>query len=271
MSRSRKTDGLFILAGVLLALVFLPPSLIPGAPLVEKYLGESVRLAVGGPSKLLFLILAAGFAARCARRFERPNPGHTAWLFLAVGLSLYSCGQLTLVVYQLVLAVPTPFPSWADAFFMASAAVLIAALICFLQAYRRSGLPFDPIGDLAGVGGGSLLVLGTAVAFILRPVVQSSEGGLGLLLNLAYPVSDLALLVPSLILLRVSWRLRGGSVAKVWLALVVGFVAIAAGDVAFAYFTEVGVARLDSVIDLMFLAGYMSIARGALWQDEISS
>jgi hypothetical protein len=31
-----------------------------------------------------------------------------------------------------------------------------------------------------------------------------------------------------------------------------------------------GVGGLDSVIDLLFLAGYMSIARGALAQDEIA-
>ena len=264
MSRSRITNGIFILAGVLLALVFLPPSLTPEAPLV---LSEPTRLAVGGPAKLFFLVLAAWFAARSARRFERPNPARTAWLLLAVGLVLYACGQLTLVIYQLVLAVPSPFPSAADAFFMSSAVVLVSALICFLQLYRKSGFPFDLKKDVAWVGIASLAVLGTLVAFVLRPVVESSEGGLGLLLNLAYPVSDLALLIPSLILLRVSWRLRGGSIAKVWFALVVGFVAIAAGDVAFAYFSEMGMARLDSLIDLLFLAGYMSIARGTLWQD----
>ncbi|HEX9732603.1 MAG TPA: hypothetical protein VGG06_11535 [Thermoanaerobaculia bacterium] len=262
MDRSRITDRLFLLAGVLLAPVFLPP--------YAELLGEPVRTAVGGPAKLFFLLLAAAFAARSARRFSPRSPARTAWLLLAVGLLLYSCGQLTLVVYQLVLAVSSPFPSLADAFFIPAACVLIAALICLLQVYRRSGLPFDAKRDFGWVGAGSLLVLGTVVAFVLRPVVASSTGGLGLLLNLAYPISDLALLVPSLILLRVSWRLRGGSVAKVWLALVVGFVAIAAGDVAFAYFSEMGVGGLDSVIDLLFLAGYMSIARGALAQDEIA-
>jgi hypothetical protein len=88
-------------------------------------------------------------------------------------------------------------------------------------------------------------------------------------LNAAYMLLDFALLVPTAILLRIALRFPGGVVGRIWTALLSGFLLVCAGDILFAYFTAMGMARLDPLIDVAYLAGYGSLALGTAYQREV--
>ena len=259
-------------AGIgLAALLFLPPALAPEWGPVRSWLTEPLRLVVGGPTKLFFLALATASAIRVARTLGSAHPARGAWWLFAAGLSLFCLGQATLVVYQLLLQVPTPFPSIADPFFLLGNLALVPALILQLLAWKRAGLPLDPRRDLLGAGVATAAALATVLVLALRPVVAAGGPAIEVALNLAYPVCDAFFLLPTVLLLRLTWRLRGGTAASVWSSVLVGLVGLAAGDIAFAYLTGVGLARLDSVVDLLFIAGYAAIARGVLRQLDLLS
>ncbi|MCP4661525.1 MAG: hypothetical protein GY856_39490 [bacterium] len=207
-----------------------------------------------------------------AASFAADNPVRPAWLLLTAGLGAYLLGQAGLSYYQVLRSVSTPFPSVADFFFVLALLFLIPSLAAFIHAYQKSGFPLDPKVDLALTGGGSAVVLTVLGIVVLEPVVRPQEElGLGELLEIVYPISDLFLLVPALILFKITWKFRGGQVGKMWLALLVGFFAMAGGDITFAYFTDSATPLLDAVVDLMFLASYISIARGVLFQHELLS
>jgi hypothetical protein len=191
-----------------------------------------------------------------------------AWRLLAAGLVLYAVGQATLVVYQLVLDVATPFPSVADVFFVLSLLFLVPAFPAFVRAYRDSGLPFDARRDVV-VPGAVALVLGIAILALIHPVFLADRFGLAEALNLFYPLSDVLLLVPAAVLARVTARLRGGKVAAVWTLLVAGFGLLIAGDVLFAWLTVAEAGALDPLVDLTFVASYAVIARATLRQREL--
>ena len=82
------------------------------------------------------------------------------------------------------------------------------------------------------------------------------------LLAVSYPLLDLALLVPTVVVLRQAWHLRGGWLWRCWVRLLAGVVCLAAGDVAFAWFATLGIDALDPLLDLTFVSGYLLVASG---------
>jgi len=103
----------------------------------------------------------------------------------------------------------------------------------------------------------------------LKPVAAIPAPPLETFLNVAYPVLDLAVLVPVAILLRIAVRFRGGEVWKVWAGLLAGFVLMCIGDILFAHLAALGRADLDPLIHVMYILAYAAIARGALGQYQL--
>lgn len=257
----RRIDVLFWIA---FAFAFL---LFPPAFLGLEVLSPERLLPVGSLAKLFFVVLAAFFSWRCLGRLDRDDAIRAPWALLAWGLGVYVLGQGSLSVYQVVLQVPSPFPSIADAFFVVSTFFLILALAAFWRAYARSGLPLVSKAEIAWIGGAGTLTLAVVLAFLLGNL--GDELDMGGLLNVFYPVSDVFFLTFSLALFRVTWKLRGGRIWKVWISLVFAFVALAGGDIAFALFTEASSPFLDALIDLLFLWAYIALARGVVYQYQL--
>jgi hypothetical protein len=111
---------------------------------------------------------------------------------------------------------------------------------------------------------------------VLAPIVRSEAPFVERFVSAAYAALDLVALVPLLLLLRLTWRLLGGSVWKVWAGVLFGFLLAFLGDVSFAYFltrAEAGIGPLSDDLDflanLMYLLSYLVIARGTLHQREL--
>jgi len=153
----------------------------------------------------------------------------------------------------------TPFPSPGDIFYVLAYPFLIAALLVLLKAYRDAGLP---MGSLAGR---MLLLAGVAAVavLILRPVAATPGPLLDRTLTIAYPVLDLILLVPLVLLLRIALQLRKSRAGEVWLLLLSGFVFLCVGDICFAYFQSLGQEHLDPFVHATFILAYGLIAGGA--------
>lgn len=271
MSRGRLTDSAFLLAAVFLVLVFLPPAAGGEELFLPEGLGDGTVLAIGALSKLAFLLLAFLAASANVRRFERSNPARLPWLLLAAGLGVYGLGQAVLVYYQLVLAVPVPFPSVADPFFVLSMILLFSALVAFLRAFRMAGYLGISSGRLALRATVATVALGAAAIWALAPVASVAAPPTERLLNLLYPALDVLLLVPTVLLVAAAWRFVGGRLAWLWGSLLLGFLLLAAGDVLFAYFSAMEWSGLDPVVDLLFVGAYLLIARGTLYQAELLS
>ena len=262
MTRSRLTLPLL----GLMALVAAPFAVELAAPGTTP---QRALLWIGGPGKLLLLVAAAVLAWRNTAAFERGTWARSGWLLLFAGLALYSLGQAWLVINQLTQNQAIFFPSPSDVLFLLAYPAFIAALVAFLKAYGESGFP---LGDrtarraLMGVTAVFSAILGMAV---LRPVILSGAPDVEKALNAAYTVLDLALLVPTVLLLRITLRFPGGAVWRIWMAILGGFVAICVGDILFAYLTAMEMAGLDPLIDLAYVLGYGGLALGMAYQREL--
>lgn len=260
-----------IFTGVLalLALLFLPQMVLGDSWIYTELLTERVTLLTAALIKTLFIASGCLYAYKSAAFFERGNPIRPAWHLLALGLGLYFIGQAILSVYQTVLPPPTPFPSIADFFFMVSTTVLIASLVAFVSTYRRGGYPVGSTAELVVVVVIGFAVLGFIQYLLLSPIAAADAPIGEQALNLAYPLTDCLLLIPVTILLRATLKMRGGSLWKVWMLLLGGFISICAGDILFSYFTTMGMSFLDPLLHLVYAGGYVLIAWGTTVQYKI--
>ena len=245
-------------------------TLIPEA-VRRTLLTPHVMQALGAIVKLGFLLLAAVFGWRTARAFEDGNPVRPAWRMLALGMLAFFLAQLTYAPYQVVLNEDPPYPSVADVLFMLAYPLLIAALFAFIRAYRDAGYPVGSAGSRWALGAAVAAACAAIGWVILGPVVRADTPPLETVLNVAYPVLDFVLLVPTALLIRTTAALRGGAAWKVWAALLAGFVFLCVGDVLFAYLGVLGVHGVDPLIHAMYILSYGLLARGVLYQHELVS
>jgi hypothetical protein len=264
--------GLGSLAGMaLMGAIFLPKLVRPDAEIYRDVLTPEAILFIAAPIKLLFLSIAAIYASRSTASFESGNPVRSAWLLLACGLWAYVAAQSVLAYYQLVLGLSAPFPSIADLFFVPATILLAVSLFFFVRVYKSVGFE---VAEAFEVGVVIFFILSLLAVFFLvvgRPVLASDAPWAERALNIAYPLLDSILLVPAVLLLKMALSMRGGSLWKVWMALLLGFVFLAAGDILFAFFTTLGKSALDPLLDVAFAWSYILIARALVTQHGILS
>jgi diguanylate cyclase len=112
------------------------------------------------------------------------------WYGLAAGLAVFVADDVVYNVYAYALQLE-PFPSPADALYLASYPLLAAALLVMIRS-RTGG------GDRAGLIDALIITTGLGLlswAFLMRPIAADPSLTLGSrLISLAYPLADVLLL-----------------------------------------------------------------------------
>jgi len=268
MKRARAAELVLLALLGVAVVVFLMRGLGAGLPVVGVP-GDTFLLRFACIFKLGFLATGAGMALRNAQRFGAGNPIRPAWLFLGLGLAATLLGQTVLAFSQFSPSASTPFPSLADVFFLLGYPLFVAALVSFGRAYEAAGFPVGTRAARWTTGGVVATVGLVAAAVVLRPIVLKAAPPLAKSLNVAYPVLDLAVFVPAVLLLRASLPLRGGQVWKAWAAILAGFLFMSAGDVLFAYFQVLNVTGVDPLVHVTFLLSYGFLAWGVVRQSRL--
>jgi hypothetical protein len=103
----------------------------------------------------------------------------------------------------------------------------------------------------------------------LVPIAMANAPFAERLVNVGYPLLDLVALIPTLVLLRITLRFRGGQVWRVWGVLLVGILCAMGGDVLFADTSSENAQKIGPLADLAFTLGYALCAYGARLQFEL--
>lgn len=262
----RERPSLFTLAFVAFVVaIFVPKMLWPHAAPYRAVLTAPVLSIIASSCKLASLGAGCAYGLGVVQRTERDNPARSAWLLLALWLGCFAAGQLVLSAYQLATG-HTPLPSAADVFFFAGYALMIASAARFVVVYRASGYPVGTTREAIAIAGGAVLVFAFVGVVILRPIATAPVPWIERAVNVGYPALDFVSLVPTLLLLRITSRFRGGRFWSVWASLFVGFGFAAPGDILFAYATSIGSVTLEPLLDPLFAISYYFLARGAFLQ-----
>lgn len=228
---SGRTWQLILLSGLLFAFVYI----------VAPYGTSSAALYVVATAVAAIEIILA-----VLRRYK---PYYSAaWVLIGVALSLAALGHA--IWYWLDLQGLEPFPSIADAFYLAVYPLFVAALWLL---GRQSGHGDASISDalIVGVSAG---VAGWA--FLIAPYIQDPDLTLlQLLISTAYPVADLILL-PMVIRLMFFRPIKN----RAYQFLLFGMLAYLAADILYAHGTSSGWYSPGGLTDGLWLVSYALIA-----------
>ena len=185
--------------------------------------------------------------------------------FLTVGVGLWFTAEIIWTYYQLGLGIETPFPSLADAFWLAGYVPLTYHL------YRI----YNTV-TMKVTGGDMMVVMSVMVAAVLAFLLYLIFGLSGqhqdmleLTINLAYPVLDAILLIPAIVIL---WSFRKGEPAYThWVMISLFIIFIAVADIGFDYALaadEDTASQQEWIWDMFYNAGYLSIAGALFWYNR---
>ncbi len=221
-----------------------------GAVVLAAYLA----FPVGIPQDAVYTAvgLSSVVAIVAGVRLHRPaRPA--AWYVMAAGQLSWVVGDALYAWYNDVLGV-SPFPSPADAFYLAAYPILGCGILALIRV-RRQQL------DLPGLIDSGIVTIGLGLVswlVVAGPIVGSGEPALTRIVGVAYPVGDVLLLALLVRLVTVpgartaSFRLLGGAVGALLLA-----------DSAFAVMSAQS--DLDTgALDLVWLASYVLWGAAAL-------
>jgi diguanylate cyclase (GGDEF)-like protein/PAS domain S-box-containing protein len=225
----------------------------------------TIALGIGGHQMALDVsdlgtAVAALVAARsCRRAAKRAADRALRRVWILVGLSALSwgVGRAIWSWYELVERRPVPFPSAADAAFLAAVPLAVAGMLAF------------PRGGSSAAGRVRALIDGLMIAasalmaswvFVLRAVFKTGGGPLAHAISLAYPIGDVVVVT---IVLYVLLRQRRGVALLLPSLIGAAFVAMAFSDSAFAYLMAKGDYVSGTLADAGWLIGFAVLAVAA--------
>ena len=240
--------GLIVLA-VLCVIVTLVPT---GA---DKTIYSNLLSIIASGSALAFAI---NVIAR--QKLEGILP--RLYFSLGLGLALWFMAEATWAYYEVVEGVQTPFPSVADAFWIAGYIPFFYFLVGILKTF--TGLPKStlvPILMASSVG--IVLVANLLLVTYMEADFTTSEGIIAFLVSSAYPVADIFLIVPAVaafILLR-----RGKLTFAPWATIVMATICYIIADAGFAYFVMGGMDDIVWMWNPLYHIGDFAIASALFW------
>jgi two-component system sensor histidine kinase/response regulator len=216
---------------------------------------------VAGDFSILVSALVAGFS--CGRAALRGGVNARAWAFMAAAAYVWAAGMAVYTYYGLAYNHVYPFPSLADALFLAYSVPAAIALFAF---QRRSGSRvalFRAVMDAAVIAG-SVLVVSWFTA--LGPVFSSGGGDLlTWLTNLGYPVADVV--ITSLVLVLAMRRQPGERLP--WVCFGGGLLVLTVTDTIYVRLTFEGIYGVTgSPLTLGWVSAFLLIALAPLMPFE---
>ena len=203
-------------------------------------------------------VAAAIASAACAWAATRTvGRDRLGWALMSISTGLWSAGEVVWSIYEVGMRVAVPYPSLADAGFLAAVPFAIAGIRSFWSAPRGTSSRWRVWFDGVIV---ALALTSTAWAFGLKSVWLSNSPTK--LLDLAYPVSDILIGTVLILAIRRARQQQAGRMAF----LLAGVASYSIADSAFAYLNAQGAfGAVGSVIDTGWFAGFLLIALAAIY------
>jgi len=176
---------------------------------------------------------------------------------MSISAGLWAAGEVVWSIYEVGLRVDVPYPSLADAGFLAAVPFAIGGIRAFWSRPRGTSSRWRVWFDGVIVG---LALTSTAWGFGLRSVWESDSPTKTL--DLAYPVTDIVIGTILILAIRRATHQQAGRMAL----LLAGVASYSLADSAFAYLSAQGAyGSVGSVLDTGWFAGYLMIALAAIY------
>ena len=208
------------------------------------------------------VLVAAVAAAGCLRAALRAGREvRRFWVLMTVALTCWVLAEGMWGFYEVVLDRPVPTPGWDDVGYLAAVPFAVAALVAHPSRHER-GLDRGRT-VLDGVAAAAAVGLVGWVAVLDRVWSSNAMGTMGGLVTVAYPLTDVVMVVVLVVTLMRAGRDNRWALAGV----LAGLLLMSVSDAFYAWAVQVGGYQSGDVVDVGWIAGYLAIAAAA-WGDQ---
>jgi hypothetical protein len=204
--------------------------------------------------------LVAAYGCFVATRAYAPGDREQlVWRIGALGALAWAIGRLIFAFYQWWGETALPYPSIADAFFVAFYVLLAVALALEVRLVnpmldRQSRVLLIGLGVAAWAAG---------FVYVLEPIVFGPATGAQKLLAAFYPTAAVFLIPAGLM---PAFGFRGGTSAYPWLAVAIAAVCLAVASLGYASLTWYNLYSDVHGINALWLVGFLLLGVGGFWQ-----
>lgn len=211
---------------------------------------DLVRLAIVGGATMLSLIVFAkqGYKGLFGR----------AYTALAAGLIMYLAAEATWSYYEIVLNEESPFPSLADAFYLAGYAGFGYHQFSLYKFYGKGIKKFAYYVVIPSVTILAYLYLQSLVSLY---DLTNQEDLLPVALSVTYPLLDSVIFIPAILIILNSWK--GQLTFIPW--VFVSWVLSGTADILFGYSSVPEFEWIFPAVTMIYNAAYLCMATGLLW------
>jgi hypothetical protein len=224
--------------------------------------GLQARLARHVLASVLQIVapLVAAYGCFAATRAYAPGDRERlVWRIGAIGALAWTVGRLIFASYQWWGETALPYPSIADAFFVAFYVLLAVALALEVRLVspmldRQSRVLLIGLGVAAWAAG---------FVYVLEPIVFGPAAGAQKVLAAFYPTAAVFLIPAGLM---PAFGFRGGTSAYPWLAVAVAAVCLAVASLGYASLTSYNLYSDVHRINALWFVGFLLLGVGGFWQ-----
>jgi diguanylate cyclase (GGDEF)-like protein len=239
---------------LIFAAAHLLPAIIAAGWLLSTLGGVDTTVLATNVTQLLTSLYAGLACLWTANRSRTDVRLRRGWALLGAGALSWAAGQAVWTWYENVAGVEVPFPSLADAGYLALVPLTVAGTAALIGAHRSAAR--SVLDGLIITG--SLFYLSWAT--VLGPIYHAGAATtLEWLVTLAYPAGDVVVSSMMFIL----FAQVGRNQRRVLGLLGVGYIALALADTSFAYLVNNDSYSTSNIFDLGWIWGFLAIGGAA--------
>ncbi len=235
----------------------------PGGDVVLKYVSDLLPVFCS--------LMAAYYLLLAIRSLKELDITKFAWLLIFIGIVFYFIAESAYASLEIALKTDMNelFPSVADYFWCVGYIPFFAGLLLIFIGYKRSGLPMGT-GIYIGITFLVFLVSVAIIYFLLIPVVKDEETDtLAKIFYLYYPIADLLIVLPAIILIYITSLFGTGKITRPWVFLAFGFLLFTIADLLYSYLSWQDLYGNGNLIDVAWNAGYLFLGMSGLYQYQL--
>jgi hypothetical protein len=234
--------------------------------------GEFILTIVSDGLPIISVFVALLGVGSAVKSFSGMDQTKGAWLLLFIGMILFFCAECTYGALEVIFKVDvnTVFPTIADLFWTVAYAPIFVGLILLVTGYRKSGLSFGRPWVYA-LG---LVVFLFAIMVISKrlftPIMNDPETGrLAKCIYLYYPVADLFVIIPAMVLSYITYLFGKSLISRPWRYIALGFLCMTTFDIVYSYLSWNDMYSPGNYLDLLQNLSYLLIGLGGFYQKEL--
>jgi hypothetical protein len=196
----------------------------------------------------------------------------SVWLLILIGIALFFIAETLYAIFEIVFKqdMNEIFPSYADYIWCIGYIPIFIGLIMMFLGYKKSGFPMGNKNQYIVISSLIFIIIISVIVFLLVPIINDTETTtFAKIFYLFYPIADLLVVIPAIILMYITSLFGKGAISKPWMYLAIGFISFTIADLLYSYLSWLNLYGNGNLIDLTWNFGYLAVGLAGLYQKEL--